>query len=127
MTSAQIQPGHADLVHHVILFEAAGANAGEARSLNRASGGKGWTCFGGPGLGDAHPSASAVSSDRLGAPQWISAWVPGRSATDTPKGTGVLVHAGAAVVMQVHYNLIHGTQPDRSRAVLARCRRRDRA
>jgi hypothetical protein len=118
VTSAQIQPGQANLVHHVILFEAAGANAVEARSLNRASGGKGWTCFGGPGLGDAHPTASAVSSDRLGAPQWISAWVPGRSATDAPAGTGVLVHAGAAVVMQVHYNLIHGTHADRSRAVL---------
>jgi hypothetical protein len=118
VTSAQIKPGEADLVHHVILFEAAGSNADEARSLNRASGGKGWTCFGGPGLDDAHPDVSAAASDRLGAPQWISAWVPGRTATDLPRGTGVLLHAGAAVVMQVHYNLIHRAHPDRSRAVL---------
>ena len=118
VTSAQIKPGEADLVHHVILFEAAGSNADEARSLNKASGGKGWTCFGGPGLDDAHPDVSAASSDRLGAPQWISAWVPGRTATDLPRGTGVLLHAGAAVVMQVHYNLIHPAHPDKSRAVL---------
>jgi hypothetical protein len=118
VTSAQIEPRRPGLVHHVILFEAAGTNAVEARKLNSTSGGRGWTCFGGPGLSGTHPDASAASSDRLGAPQWISAWVPGRSASDAPGGTGVRVHAGAAIVMQVHYNLIHGTHPDRSRAVL---------
>jgi mono/diheme cytochrome c family protein len=118
VTSALIKPGRADLVHHVILFEAEGRNAAEARRLNRASGGRGWTCFGGPGLGETRPDPSAASSDRLGAPQWIGAWVPGHSAIDAPAGTGVLVHAGAAVVMQVHYNLIHGAKTDRSRTVL---------
>src|SRR5205823_14193874 len=88
------------------------------RRLNQESGGKGWTCFGGPGLSETHPTADAASSDRLGAPQWISAWVPGHTTNDTPAGTGVLLHAGAAVVMQVHYNLIHKAGPDRSRAVL---------
>jgi mono/diheme cytochrome c family protein len=118
VTSSQILPGHADIVHHVILFEAAGENAQMARSLNAESSGRGWTCFGGPGLADAHPSAASAAGDRLGAPQWISAWVPGHTSTDAPKGTGVLVHAGAAVVMQVHYNLIHPAAVDRSRAVL---------
>src|SRR5207253_8610052 len=32
--------------------------------------------------------------------------------------TGVLVHAGAAIVMQVHYNLIHKAKRDRSSALL---------
>ena len=44
--------------------------------------------------------------------------MPGHTTNDTPGGTGVLLHAGAAVVLQVHYNLIHPAQPDRSRAVL---------
>ena len=44
--------------------------------------------------------------------------MPGRTTNDTPAGTGVLLHAGAAVVMQVHYNLIHQARPDRSRALL---------
>jgi hypothetical protein len=44
--------------------------------------------------------------------------VPGHTTNDLPAGTGVLVHAGAAVVMQVHYNLIHKARPDRSRAIL---------
>jgi hypothetical protein len=118
VTSARISPGRPSIVHHVILFEAAGVNAVEARKLNAASGGRGWTCFGGPGLSETHPSASAATSNRLGSPQWIGAWVPGHVTNDTPTGTGVLLHAGAAVVLQVHYNLIHPAKPDRSQAVL---------
>jgi mono/diheme cytochrome c family protein len=118
VTSALIKPDRADIVHHVILFEAAGANAAEARRLNARSGGHGWTCFGGPGLTETRPGVGAATSDRLGAPEWLGAWVPGHTTNDTPKGTGVLLHAGAAIVLQVHYNLIHRARPDRSRAVL---------
>jgi hypothetical protein len=116
VTSAVIQPDRANLVHHVILFEAAGGDAEAARRLDRASGGRGWTCFGGPGIG--MDGSDASDRERLGAPQWIAAWVPGHANNDLPAGTGVLLHAGAAVVMQVHYNLLHGRGRDRSRAVL---------
>jgi mono/diheme cytochrome c family protein len=118
VTSALIKPQQAGIVHHVILFEASGDNAVDARRLNKASGGDGWTCFGGPGLSETHPNAGSAANDRLGAPPWIAAWVPGHATNDTPAGTGVLVHAGAAIVMQVHYNLIHKAKRDRSRAVL---------
>jgi hypothetical protein len=102
----------------VILYEVRGAQVQEARALDRASGGRGWTCFGGPGLTETHPDAGAAANDRLGAPEWLGAWVPGHVTNDTPRGTGVLLHAGAAIVLQVHYNLIHPARPDRSRAVL---------
>jgi mono/diheme cytochrome c family protein len=118
VTRAVVQPQQAGIVHHVILFEAAGEDARLARRLNADSKGNGWTCFGGPGLSETNPSPDALASDRLGAPQWIGAWVPGHTTNDTPAGTGVLLHAGAAVVMQVHYNLMHPAKPDRSRAVL---------
>jgi Copper type II ascorbate-dependent monooxygenase, C-terminal domain len=118
VTSALIKPQRPTIVHHVILFEAAGQNATEARRLNAASGGNGWTCFGGPGLSETHPTTDAATGDRLGAPPWIAAWVPGHANNDLPQGTGVLVHAGAAIVMQVHYNLIHPAKRDRSRAVI---------
>ena len=118
VTSAVIKPQRATIVHHVILFEASGQNAADARRLNDASRGNGWTCFGGPGLSETHPTADSAANDRLGAPPWISAWVPGHATNDLPPGTGVLVHAGAAIVMQVHYNLIHPPRRDRSRAIL---------
>ena len=121
VTSATIAPQNAGIVHHVILFDATGANVADARRLDAASGGKGWTCFGGPGLSETRAATDAAASDALGAPQWISAWVPGHVTNDLPSGTGVLVHAGDLVVMQVHYNLLHDrsqTAVDRSRAVL---------
>jgi mono/diheme cytochrome c family protein len=107
VTAARVVPQHPDIVHHVILFDANGANVADAQRLNALSGGKGWTCFGGPGLSETQASAGTATSERLGAPQWIAAWVPGHTSDELPQGTGVLVHAGDLVVMQVHYNLLH--------------------
>jgi mono/diheme cytochrome c family protein len=121
VTAAQVVPQQPQVVHHVILFDASGTNVADARALNAKSGGQGWTCFGGPGLSETRASADAASSDRLGAPQWITAWVPGHTTYELPQGTGVLVHAGDLVVMQVHYNLLHdptGKLTDRSKVEL---------
>lgn len=115
VTAAVVTPQRAKRVHHVILFDAAAANAAEARLLDARSGGKGWTCFGGPGLAETRASADTAASERLGAPQWISAWAPGHATNALPAGTGVRVGAGDVVVMQVHYNAGRGKpQPDRS-------------
>ena len=40
--------------------------------------------------------------------------MPGHTTNALPAGTGVLLHKGAKVVMQVHYNLIAASGPDRS-------------
>ena len=40
--------------------------------------------------------------------------MPGHTTNALPGGTGVLLHAGAKIVMQVHYNLIEAGGPDRS-------------
>ena len=48
---------------------------------------------------------------------WISAWAPGWGSGRLPDGTGVSLPKGSLVVMQVHYNLVNGSAPDRSRAV----------
>jgi hypothetical protein len=121
VTAAQVVPQQPNVVHHVILFDASGANVADARALDAKSGGNGWTCFGGPGLSETQASASTATTDRLGAPQWIAAWVPGHTTNELPQGTGVLLHAGDLVVMQVHYNLLHdptGKLTDRSKVEL---------
>ena len=110
VTSVQIEPGAPSIVHHVILFRETGTAAAAARSRNRATGGKGWSCFGGTGL-------PGEGDDLMNAP-WLGAWVPGKTSTATPDGTGVPLPRGSVIVMQVHYNLLHGAKPDRSRAVL---------
>src|SRR6478672_4740550 len=50
VTAALIRPQRTGSVHHVILYEAAGAQATAATQLNASHGGKGWSCFGGPDL-----------------------------------------------------------------------------
>jgi hypothetical protein len=116
VTAALIEPQRTGIVHHVILYEAAGAQAAAATRLNAATGGEGWTCFGGPNLPFDVSGPQALS--RLGQPPWIAAWVPGHTTNALPSGTGVLLHRGAKIVMQVHYNLIEAAGPDRSRAQL---------
>jgi hypothetical protein len=116
VTAALIKPQRTGIVHHVILYEAAGAQATDANRLNATSGGKGWTCFGGPGLPFDLSGSSSLS--RLGQPPWIAAWVPGHTTNALPNGTGVLLHKGSKIVMQVHYNLIEAAGPDRSQAKL---------
>jgi hypothetical protein len=116
VTAALIKPQRTGIVHHVILYEAAGAQATDATRLNAAGGGKGWTCFGGPGLPFDLSGSSSIS--RLGQPPWIAAWVPGHTTNALPSGTGVRLHRGSKIVMQVHYNLIEASGPDRSQAQL---------
>jgi Copper type II ascorbate-dependent monooxygenase, C-terminal domain len=116
VTGALIKPQRTGIVHHVILYDASGAQATAARQLNATSGGKGWSCFGGPDL--PIDLSDPGSADRLGQPPWIAAWVPGHTTNDLPNGTGVLLHKGDLIVMQVHYNLIEAAGPDRSQAQL---------
>ena len=79
-------------MHHVILYEAAGAQATAATQLNAASGGKGWTCFGGPDLPvdlaarrRDRPARAAAVDRRVGA---------GPHDERAAAGTGVLLHEG---------------------------------
>src|SRR4051812_26318603 len=69
VTGALIEPQRTGIVHHVILYEAAGAQAAAATRLNAAAGGKGWSCFGGPGLPVDISGPRSLS--RLGQPPWI--------------------------------------------------------
>ena len=115
VTSAEIVPGAGSLVHHVILYRIPNAVVPQAAALDRKSPGAGWTCFGGPGVGAGTRSDPRGFLDDAG---WIAAWAPGTGADRFRAGTGVALTAGSRIVMQVHYNLLNGRRPDRSRAVL---------
>jgi hypothetical protein len=108
VTEAQVLPGRPDIVHHVILYELTGGSVAEARAKNNATGGKGWTCFGGPGVGE----------DSIDHGRWLGVWVPGKTNDAFPRGTGMSFPRGAAIVMQIHYNLSHPARPDRTRVSL---------
>jgi len=108
IVSSQFFP-NSDEVHHAILFLVPPALAAEAQADN--PGGKGWTCFGEtalPGSNLAH----------IGDTPWLSAWAPGHGLDVLPTGVGQPLPAGSLVVMQIHYNLLLGDRPVRSKLVL---------
>jgi mono/diheme cytochrome c family protein len=116
VTSARIEPGQRKVVHHVILFRVAEAQVAAARRLDASTSGPGWSCFGGTGLPPADTPGSIA--DALNNANWISAWAPGWGGGRLPDGAGVPLPARSQIVMQVHYNLLNGRAPDRSRALL---------
>ena len=115
VTSARIEPGQPRVVHHVILFRVPASQLSEAKKLDAGDNGPGWSCFGGTGL----PAGDGAGiADSLNNANWIAAWAPGWGGNRLPEGTGVSLPAGSKIVMQVHYNLLNGRAPDRSRALL---------
>jgi hypothetical protein len=110
VTGAEVLPGNVALVHHAILYRVEPAQAGAAAEADAASAGPGWTCFGGTGLpaGGADAAGNSLAG-QLDAAPWITAWAPGRAGERlTGPGTGVLLQPGSRLVLQLHYNLLHG-------------------
>jgi hypothetical protein len=109
LTGTFVEPDNRNVVHHVILFRADPTQVSAAERLDAQDPGEGWTCFGDSGL----PS----SNDLDNAP-WLGAWAPGGQESVDAPGYGVPLPAGSRIIMQVHYNLLAGTGPDRSAALL---------
>ncbi len=96
-------------VHHAILFLVPPNLAAQARAADKN--GQGWTCFGETPL----PGSNL---GQISDTPWLTAWAPGHGRDVVPAGTGVPLPAGSLVVMQIHYNLLVGDQPVRSKLVL---------
>lgn len=98
LTAYEVHPGERSEVHHVVLYSIDAASEEQAaQTLDANEAGPGYTCFGGSGTGGGRT---------------LAVWAPGTGATFYPSGTGLRMHGGQKVVMQVHYN--HPTKPDRT-------------
>ena len=107
VVSSQLLPDEVAEVHHAIYFLVLPDKVAEAKALD--VGGNGWTCFGDP----------IASASTFGASTWLGVWVPGHGANRAPAGTGFVFPKGSQIIMQIHYNLLKGSAPDRSRVRLA--------
>ena len=109
-TGFKITPGNRATVHHVIVSMVSGADRATIEALDAQTPDRaGWPCVGG-----AVPQDTQVT--QVGS---LGSWVPGVSAVAYPAGTGQLVPAGALAIMQMHYNLLGGMAPDRTRVDVA--------
>ncbi len=107
ITGFNVLPGNPDVVHHVIMFRVPKPLVAEAEQKDAATPGQGWTCFGGAGVGNGAQVDDAP---------WLGAWAPGGDEQVYAKGFGEELGKGSRIVMQVHYNLLAGQEPDRSAA-----------
>jgi len=106
ITGYRITPGNGRIVHHVITSLFAASDRATLEALDAETPARaGWPCVGGP-----VPVDSAAKPDGS-----LGAWVPGVSSVVMPAGTGTALHAGDLAVMQVHYNLLAGHDPDRTK------------
>jgi hypothetical protein len=110
VTGFNVLPGNPDVVHHVIMFRVLPDGVAHAEQLDAQTPGPGWTCFGTSGMG----GAGAEIDD---AP-WLGAWAPGGREQVYGRGLGAELEQGSRIIMQVHYNLLAGNEPDRSAAEL---------
>ncbi|MGI8644752.1 MAG: hypothetical protein ACR2JD_00260, partial [Nocardioides sp.] len=105
LTGTNILPGNPEVVHHVIMFQLPPQAQSYAEDADASEPGLGWTCFGNMGFGGA-------PGDQLDNAQWLGAWAPGSKEAVAARGYGTRLAKGTQVVMQVHYNLLAGEQPD---------------
>ncbi|MCK6570486.1 hypothetical protein L6V77_05160 [Myxococcota bacterium] len=86
-----VWPGEKAIVHHVLVYVVSPDQVAELEAADAAEEGVGYTCYGGPGVGNAGPMA---------------AWVPGYQPNLLAPDHAQIVPAGARLVMQVHYNTL---------------------
>jgi mono/diheme cytochrome c family protein len=86
LSAVEYVPGNRRIVHHVLTYV---DTTGRSAALDDADPGPGYTCFGGPGF---------LPTGGLGG------WAPGAGPHVMPDGVGMLLPAGARVVVQMHYH-----------------------
>jgi Copper type II ascorbate-dependent monooxygenase, C-terminal domain/Copper type II ascorbate-dependent monooxygenase, N-terminal domain len=113
VTGAEVIPGNRQIVHHAILYKIEPDQAADVLAKDKETGGKGWDCFGGPGLSSNNPSTAGAGGN------WLSVWVPGAGDGHFPDGIGSVMGKGSLIVMEVHYNLNNGVGEDRSQVKIS--------
>lgn len=91
LTGAWFQPDSTGLVHHAVFFRLGPGQVAQARRLDEATPGPGYTCFGDSGVPDA---------------AWITHWAPGAGEVLLDPAYGYAMPPGSRLVMQVHYSTL---------------------
>ncbi|MBA4031098.1 MAG: hypothetical protein C0478_09450 [Planctomyces sp.] len=95
--AVEFEPGTSAVVHHASFMA---DTSGRARQLDATSSELGYRRFGGSGFA---PSST------------LGGWAPGASAVAFPDGVARKVHAGADLVLQLHYHPTGRVEHDRSK------------
>lgn len=106
VAAVEVHPDNRKIVHHVIAYL---DNTGQARKLDEADPGPGYTSTGG-GIG---------FSPKLGG---LGGWAPGNEPRLLPAGTGIYLPKGADIVLQVHYHKSGKPETDQTKMGVYFCK-----
>src|SRR5258705_1903486 len=101
ITGSQFLPENNEIVHHAILYKIAASEVDHAKSVDAATDGDGWRCFGGTGLSSSFSFGGAAAGET-----YIGGWAPGGKESLIAGIAGYRVEPGSQIVLQVHYNLL---------------------
>lgn len=112
ITGFRAVPGNLDVAHHLVLFAAAATVAERYKELGKAEEGQGYRCFGGP-VPDRFQDEAQRKVYEAKYPDgvaelnrnafWVAQWAPGTSGYAFPEDTGIPMHPGMVLVVQMHY------------------------
>lgn len=112
ITGFRAVPGNLKVAHHLVLFAASAEVADRYRALARDEDGKGYQCFGGPvpdrfqnekerqAYEQVHPDGVSALNDNS---FWVAQWAPGTDGYAFPQDTGIPMHPGMVLIVQMHY------------------------
>ncbi len=102
MNAYQTRPGNVSSVHHMLFWAVpkSGENMARIAELDdRSPDVPGYTCFG---------------SNRVDETGLLGGWVPGTGAIQVDQGQGFRIPADNVIIVQIHYNTVNSTDPDRT-------------
>ena len=112
ITGFRAAPGNLTVAHHLVLFAASAEVADRYKLLEEEEEGKGYQCFGGPvpdrfqdekerhAYEQKHPNGLETLNDNS---FWVAQWAPGTDGYAFPQDTGIPMHPGMVLIVQMHY------------------------
>jgi polyisoprenoid-binding protein YceI len=126
LTGYEFLPDVTEILHHAQVFHVSDQQAESSKRFEEAGGQPGWSCYGGisnlkgrwtnsiPGRTYNNKDVGFAGQNNL-----VAGWVPGQSPVIFPESSGIYMHPGDKLVLQLHYNYTHGTfEPDESSLAL---------
>lgn len=112
ITGFRAKPGNLKVAHHLVVFAAAAEVADRYKTLEQEEEGKGYQCFGGPVPDRFQDEEKRETYDKQypdgieslnNNSFWVSQWAPGTGGYSFPQDTGIPMHPGMVLIVQMHY------------------------
>lgn len=102
LTAYETRPGNLSTVHHMLFWAIDKSQADKIAMLEAEDESTpGWNCFGGNRVDDVRGM--------------LGGWVPGTAAVNYGDGRGITIKKDAFIVVQIHYNTLNNSDPDRTK------------